>query len=79
MFLEKELEEYDDNRFSSYNVLNELKYMGHEIPRRRAITNDDIRFYAWLCRRAADLLDKKPDKTAEIPEEGEAGPWTGKN
>ena len=72
MFLEKELEEYDDNRFSSYNVLN-------EIPRRRTITNDDIRFYAWLCRRAADLLDKKPDKTAEIPEEGEAGPWTGKN
>lgn len=63
----------DNNRFANCNALAELKYCGWEIPQRRAITNDEIRFYAWLCRSAYTLLkeqEAKPTPTAgtnEIP------------
>ena len=49
----------DDNRFANCNALAELKYCGWEIPQRRAITNDEIRFYAWLCRSAVALLKEQ--------------------
>lgn len=49
----------DDKRFESRNALAELKYCGWEIPQRRAITNDEIRFYAWLCRSAVALLKEQ--------------------
>jgi hypothetical protein len=56
MRLSEEQALQDNNRFANCNVLVELKYCGWEIPQRREITNDEIRFYAWLCRSAVSLL-----------------------
>ena len=59
MYLSDEMVEKDDKKFLHHNIVAELKYMGREIPHRKTITNDDIRFYAWLCRRAVEMLDEK--------------------
>ena len=52
----------DNKIFAHHNVLTELKYCGWEIPHRKSISNADIRFYAWLCRSAADLLKEQEAK-----------------
>ena len=53
----------DNKRFAHHNVLTELKYCGREIPHRKSITNDNIHFYAWLCRSAVAMLKKQEAKT----------------
>lgn len=58
----------DNNRFANYNALAELKYCGWEIPHRKAITNDNIRFYAWLCRSAVVLLKEHEVRELTIDE-----------
>lgn len=64
----------DNKRFANCNALAELKYCGWDIPHRKSITNDEIHFYAWLCRSAVALLKEqeavKP-KEADNPEESE--------
>ena len=49
----------DDKYFASCNMLAELKYCGWDIPHRKSITNETIRFYAWLCRSAVALLKEQ--------------------
>ena len=49
----------DNKRFEMCNALAELKYCGWEVPHRKSITNDEIRFYAWLCRSAVELLKEQ--------------------
>lgn len=49
----------DNKRFANSNVLAELKYCGFNIPHRKSITNDEIHFYAWLCRSAVTLLKEQ--------------------
>ena len=56
----------DNKRFANCNALAELKYCGWDIPHRKSITNDEIHFYAWLCRSAVDLL-KERDAVLPIP------------
>lgn len=56
MRLTDEMIQEDDKRFKRQNLLAEFNYCGKEVPKRKSITNDDIRFYAWLCRSAYDLL-----------------------
>ena len=56
MRLSDEIVVLDDERYKDRNVLAELKYCGREIKHRKKVTNDDLRFMAWLCRSAADLL-----------------------
>ena len=53
----------DDRRFGPYDVLTELIWCGREAYNRKSITNDNIRFQAWLCRAAADLLKGQKVKT----------------
>lgn len=55
MRLSDEIVALDDERYKDRNVLAELKYCGREIKHRKTVTNDDLRFMAWLCRSAADL------------------------
>ena len=52
----------DNKRFANCNALAELKYCGWDIPHRKSITNDEIRFYAWLCRSAVALLKEQEAK-----------------
>lgn len=49
----------DNMRFANCNALTELKYCGWDIPHRKSITNDEIRFYAWLCRSAVSMLKEQ--------------------
>ena len=51
----------DDKRYASCNMLAELKYCGWDIPHRKSITNEEIRFYAWLCRSAVALLKEQEE------------------
>lgn len=53
----------DNKRFANCNALAELKYCGWDIPHRKSITNDEIHFYAWLCRSAVALLKEQEAKT----------------
>ena len=49
----------DNKRFAYCNELAELKYCGWDIPHRKSITNDEIHFYAWLCRSAVAMLKEQ--------------------
>lgn len=51
----------DNKRFANRNALAELKYCGWNIPHRKSITNDEIHFYAWLCRSAVALLKEQEE------------------
>lgn len=59
MRLTDEMIQEDDKRFKRQNLLAEFNYCGKEVPKRKSITNDDIRFYAWLCRSAYALLKEQ--------------------
>ena len=58
----------DDKRFANCNALAELKYCGWDIPHRKSITNDEIRFYAWLCRSAVALLKEQEAMIKDLEE-----------
>lgn len=59
MRLTDETIQEDDKRFKRQNLLAEFNYCGKYVPHRKSITNDDIRFYAWLCRSAYALLKEQ--------------------
>lgn len=52
----------DNKNFASCNMLAELKFCGWYIPHRKSITNEEIRFYAWLCRSAVFLLKEQDEQ-----------------
>lgn len=66
MRLTDDMIEQDNKRFHHYNVKAELKYCGKEIKHRKSITNDDIRFYAWLCREADKIIEKQDNKLTNV-------------
>ena len=59
MRLTDEMIREDDKRFKRQDLLAEFNYCGKEVPKRKSITNDDIRFYAWLCRSAYARLKEQ--------------------
>ena len=65
MRLTDEMIQEDDKRFKRQDLLAEFNYYGKEVPKRKSITNDDIRFYAWLCRSAYSLLKEQETKTGQ--------------
>jgi hypothetical protein len=65
MRLTDEMIQEDDKRFKRQDLLAEFNYCGKEVPKRKSITNDDIRFYAWLCRSAYTLLKEQEPKYAQ--------------
>ena len=58
----------DNKRFANCNALAELKYCGWDIPHRKSITNDEIHFYAWLCRSVVAMLKEQEQKINELEE-----------
>lgn len=66
MRLTDEMISQDDQRFLHYNVRSELKYCGKEITNRKSITNDNIRFQAWLCRRADEIIEEQRNKISDL-------------
>lgn len=59
----------DNSMFDYRDALRELKYCGYDVPTRREITNEIIRFYAWLCRRAVSMLETKEKEIERLKSE----------
>lgn len=58
----------DDALYSGRDILQELRFCGNEVKQRGNITEQDIRFHAWLCRAAYQKMMKT---TAELMIENE--------
>jgi len=58
----------DNKLFANCNALAELNFCGWDIPHRKSITNDEIHFYAWLCRSAVALLKEQEEEIGNYKE-----------
>ena len=56
----------DDATFSYRNVLHELGYCGYDIPKRTEVTNENLRFFAWLFRSAFAVIRKKDEEYRKL-------------
>ena len=61
MFTEEMIAE-DEKRWNDRNIVAELGYCGKNIRHRKNITNDDIRFYAYIMRKAYYMLKEQEPK-----------------
>lgn len=52
----------DDERWKHRMLKQELRYCGEYIEDRLHITNEDIHFYAWLCRAALNKIEMLEEK-----------------
>lgn len=59
MMLTEEMIAEDEKRWNDRNIVAELGYCGKNICHRKNITNDDIRFYAYIMRKAHALLKEQ--------------------
>lgn len=74
MMITEEMIAEDEKRWYASNIIAELGYCGNNIRHRKTITNDDIRFYAYIMRKAWAML-KEQAPIEPIKEEIEqAGP-----
>ncbi len=46
----------DCEKWKDRNIMRELKYMGENPPERLRVTYTDIRYYSWLCCKAAEKI-----------------------
>lgn len=69
MILTEELIAKDEKRWNDRNIVAELRYCGKNVCHRKSITNDDIRFYAYIMRKAYDLLKEQEAIINELEEE----------
>ena len=51
----------DDERYRNRDVLTELKFCGKDMNERRHTTVDNLRFYAWLFRQAAEIIESQKE------------------
>lgn len=59
MRITEEMIAEDEKRWNDRNIVAELGYCGKNICHRKSITNDDIRFYAYIMRKAHALLKEQ--------------------
>lgn len=59
MVITEEMIAEDEKRWNDRNIVAELGYCGKNICHRKNITNDDIRFYAYIMRKAYALLKEQ--------------------
>lgn len=59
MMITEEMIAEDEKRWHARNIVAELGYCGKYIRHRKNITNDDIRFYAYIMRKAYYLLKEQ--------------------
>ena len=56
--IKSDIQAIDDATYKDRNVKAELEYCGTFIRHRKEITNQDLRFYAWLFRAALREIEK---------------------
>ena len=59
MRLSKEQIIKDDERFAKRDIMEELRWCSVEVGDRVHITNDDLHFFAFVARKAYELLKEK--------------------
>lgn len=52
--------------FGARNLKTELAYMSNNIQARQSITNKDILFVAWLCRKALKRIEELENATPRM-------------
>ena len=68
MIITEEMIAEDEKRWHDRNIVAELGYCGKNICHRKSITNDDIRFYAYIMRKAHALLKEQEAKILDLDE-----------
>lgn len=58
----------DEKRWYARDVITELSYCGNHMRDRKDMTNLDIRFYAYLMRKAHDMLKAQEARVIELSE-----------
>lgn len=58
-----ESQRIDDAIYKDRNLKAELEYCGTFIRHRKSITNQDLRFYAWLFRAALKRIKELEETT----------------
>ena len=66
MMLTEELISKDEKRWNDRNIVAELGYCGKNVRHRKSITNDDIRFYAYIMRKAYALLKEQEEQIERL-------------
>lgn len=66
MRLTVEMAAKDNATYSYRDVLRELGYCGWDIPKRTEVTNEDLRFFAWLFRSALSIIRKKDEEYRKL-------------
>lgn len=56
-----EMKAEDEKRWHTRDIVTELGYCGDYMRDRKNMTNLDIRFYAYIMRRAEEVLKDKGD------------------
>ena len=69
MIITEEMIAEDEKRWHDRNIVAELGYCGKNIRHRKNITNDDIRFYAYIMRKAHAML-KEQEAVKPIRDDG---------
>lgn len=59
MRLTKEQIEVDDKRWAKRDIMEELRWCSVEVGDRVHITNDDLHFFAFVARKAYELLKEQ--------------------
>ena len=68
MILKAEQIERDNERWKDRDLKTELRYCGLNYTDRIHITNDELRFYAWLFRTALKTIeDMEAGRSTELP------------
>lgn len=66
----------DERRWCARNVITELGYCGNYMRDRKDMTNLDIRFYAYIMRKAHDMLKNREPRVMTLEELQVIGvPW----
>lgn len=70
MMITEEMIAEDEKRWNDRNIVAELGYCGKNVCHRKNITNDDIRFYAYIMRQAHAMLKEQGHMTPEEFKDG---------
>jgi len=57
MILTEEQIKADNERWKGRDIKQELYYLSYAVPNRRSVTNDDLRFNAFVARKALGMIE----------------------
>jgi len=58
MILTEEQIKADNERWKVRDIKQELHYLGYSVPNRLCVTNDDLRFNAFVARKALGMVEQ---------------------